>query len=534
MKQTSALPIEVTASPQSTTTGSPVTIEGQTVAFGAQPSVSITVTPPKGIPTIVKASVNAGGAFNASYRQTDNPGTYQVKAIAPDGKGLAQTTFTIVTAGDINRAVSDQAARALQTAAGHLSRLKAMIDGLPMSPPKAQVQQRISQLQHEVDQAGPSVNDLPPLLDELAQLQAKATQKPLQDHFGQVSGKLGSYLEEARLEVPRLDRELSAYTQQNLVCDQVDHVTEGFKLLSALLNFAGAPYTILLHFAKDLDADFVSSPVPQPSLQLITSTLVKNINQSSYTLITGLPTFAADLSAYISEQVFGAYCERFVGQIDGRMEAVFERGGHLWWTYSFDLKGRVVLRYPKNAPAGTPVRLSGQMEGLGTNFKLWENALPVLYPKLMDGSVLFHMTKLPWFNSALSGALLANAIKEGSAFSAQMPNAFYFPVEGDLLENDMVLRLGGKQIDFEDKTADAFYFVASPYTLLQPIVTFALPFKGARFAIGRALNDAPTHLDVKVTKKVMTVEHQYDEKHENGDTHGFYKLKLKACNPGCS
>lgn len=41
-------------------------------------------------------------------------------------------------------------------------------------------------------------------------------------------------------------------------------------------------------------------------------------------------------------------------------------------------------------------------------------------------------------------------------------------------------------------------------------------------------------LDVKVKKKVMIVEQQYDEKHENGDTHGFYTLKLKACNPGCS
>jgi hypothetical protein len=533
MKQTSALPIEVTTSPQSTTAGSPVSIGGQTVAFGAQPSVTITVTPPKGVPTTVKASVNSGGAFNASYRQTDNPGKYQVKTMGPDGKGFAQTSFTIVALGDMNQAVSDEAQLAQKTASKQLARFKAMIDALPVSPPKAQVQQRISQLQQKIDQAGPSVNDLPPLLDQLAQLRGKITQKPLQDRFDQVSIKLGSYLEEARMEVPRLDRELSTYTHENLVCDQVDHVTEGFKLLSVLLNFVASPFNILVNFAKDLDADFASSFVSQPSLQLTTSTLVKNIN-SPHQLIAGLPTFAADLSAFISDQVFSAYCERFAGPIEGRMEALFEHEGHMWWTYSFDLKGRVVLRYPKNSPSGTPIRLSGQMEGLGTNFKMWEDALPVLYPKLMQGSVLFHMTKLPWFNSALSGALLANAIKEGSAFSAQMPNAFYFPVEGDLLENDMVLRLGGKQIDFEDKTADAFYFIASPYTLLQPIVTFALPFKGARFAIGRALNDAPSHLDVKVTKKVMIVEHEYDEKHENGDTHGFYTLKLKACNPGCS
>jgi hypothetical protein len=114
-----------------------------------------------------------------------------------------------------------------------------------------------------------------------------------------------------------------------------------------------------------------------------------------------------------------------------------------------------------------------------------------------------------------------------------MPNAFYFPAEGDLQGQEITLRLGGKQIDFEDKTAEVFYFIASPYTLLQPVVTFALPFKGARFAIGRALDDAPSHLTVKIEKKVMTVEQQFNQQHESGEATGIYKLNLKACNPGC-
>jgi hypothetical protein len=302
-----------------------------------------------------------------------------------------------------------------------------------------------------------------------------------------------------------------------------------------LLNFAGTPFTVLVNFAKDVNADAASGLISQPGAQLIASTLVKNTNQivsdSVLAPVTNLATFAADLSAFISEQVFGAYCQRFVGPLQGSMEARFISQGDTWWTYSFDIIGRMVLRYPKNARE--PVRVTGQMEGLGTNFRVTENALRVLYPKLMNGSVLFHMTKLPWFNSSFSGALLSQATMEGSAFAAQMPNAFYFSIEGDLEGENLTLRLGGKQIDFEGKTADVFYFIASPYTLLQPVVMFALPFKGARFAIGRALNDAPARLTVKVEKTMMFVEQEFHQQSGGGEATGTYNLKLKACNPGC-
>ena len=153
----------------------------------------------------------------------------------------------------------------------------------------------------------------------------------------------------------------------------------------------------------------------------------------------------------------------------------------------------------------------------------------------MNGSVLFHMTKLPWFNSGISGVLQNQARMEGSAFESLMPNSFYFPIEGDLEGQDLTLRLGGRQIDFEDKTADAFYFIASPYTLLQPVVMFALPFKGARFAIGRALDGASTHLTVKTEKRMMFVEQEFfHNKHGTNEAIGTYNLKLEACNPGCS
>lgn len=535
-QQARALPIEAHAKPQRVMPGTAVTIDGDTEPFAAQPAVAITVTPPTGTGTTLTTPVNSAGAFSVVYRQTNALGQYRIVVLAPDGKGTARTNFNVVSGGTINSAVVEEAEHALEVAAGHASRFEEMIGNLPLSPPKGQVQSRISNLEQQIELARPAIRDLGPVLEKIGQLRGQASDQRLEARFQELSDKFTAYEDDARNQIPALDTQLSTYTHENLVCDQVDHVTEGFKLLSALLNFAGQPFTILVNFAKDVNADAASGLISQPGAQLIASTVVKNTNQlisdSALAPITNLATFAADLSAFISEQVFGAYCQRFIGPLQGRMEARFDDQGDTWWEYSFDLIGRVVLRYPKNAQ--DPVRVTGQMEGLGTNFKVKENALRVLFPKLMNGSVLFHMTKLPWFNSGISGVLFSQAMMEGSAFAAQMPNAFYFPVEGDLEGENLTLRLGGKQIDFEGKTADVFYFIASPYTLLNPVVTFALPFKGARFAIGRALNDAPTRLTVKLQGNMMLAEKEFNERHDNGDATGTYTLKLKACNPGCS
>jgi hypothetical protein len=535
-QQTRALPIEAHANPQRATPGSAVKIEGNTEPFAAQPSVAITVISPSGIATTLAASVNSAGAFSLFYRQTNALGQYRIIVIAPDGKGSARAAFNVVSGGTMDSAVVEDVEHALELAAGHVSRFEEMIGSLPLSPPKSQVQSRISNLEQQIVLARSAVRDLGPVLEKIGQLRGQASDQRLESRFQELTDKLGAYDNDARNQIPALDAKLSAYTHENLVCDQVDHVTEGFKLLSALLNFGGRPFTMLVNFAKDVNADAARGLISQPGAQLIASTVVKNTNQlisdSALAPVTNLATFAADLSAFISEQVFEAYCQRFTGPLQGSMEASFENQGDTWWEYSFDLIGRVVLRYPKNAQ--DPVRVTGQMEGLGTNFSVKENALRVLFPKLMNGSVLFHMTKLPWFNSGVSGALFSQAMMEGSGFAAQMPNSFYFPIEGDLQGENLTLRLGGKQIDFEGKTADVFYFIASPYTLLNPVVTFALPFKGARFAIGRALNDAPTHLTIKMQGNMMVLEQEFSEKRNAGETTGTYTLKLKACNPGCS
>ena len=94
----------------------------------------------------------------------------------------------------------------------------------------------------------------------------------------------------------------------------------------------------------------------------------------------------SDLSGFAATKVMSAYCEQFTWPVKAHMKAQFFQDGNKWWEYSFDLRGRITVHYPKDA-VGSSVPLKGRLEGYAYNFKVWENAMTVLYPNLMSSAV---------------------------------------------------------------------------------------------------------------------------------------------------
>jgi hypothetical protein len=86
--------INIKATPASSLVGGIITLRGNVNGSG---NVQLTITPPSNpaSPPTLTAIANSKGDFNVVFQQTQMAGTYQVRAVAPDGNAQATTTFVI-------------------------------------------------------------------------------------------------------------------------------------------------------------------------------------------------------------------------------------------------------------------------------------------------------------------------------------------------------------------------------------------------------------------------------------------------------
>jgi hypothetical protein len=252
---------------------------------------------------------------------------------------------------------------------------------------------------------------------------------------------------------------------------------------------------------------------------------------ASATAIGMVPGLAYDLAGYFVGGLFDQYCERFAGPFQGTFHVDFLNDeGEPWWRYDVQITGRLDLRYAKSA-AGGPIRMSGEFYGTGTRFTLWERNLQNLNKKLMAGAVTFKKYITP------TGAPFLEF--EGRYIGAFGPLAFFVPVEGELLDSTLTLRIQEAKTDFHGVSALGIYVIASPRTMGYPVVlTTPFPYTGARSIIRKSLDGetSPVVLRVRLDRagKKMSIDSTAVRNRVQGD--GFLyntKLTLRACNPEC-
>jgi hypothetical protein len=120
-------------------------------------------------------------------------------------------------------------------------------------------------------------------------------------------------------------------------------------------------------------------------------------------------TIVGDLASFASKAYFGKYREKFDGPIQGSSAVMYLKDGTPWRKYTQELRGHLVLRYAREFQ-GDSVPVSGEFNGYGTRVTDWDDAIPILHPKLATQIVLFRR-RLPL------GRILALMCLAGSAFS---------------------------------------------------------------------------------------------------------------------
>lgn len=522
------LEIALTARPDRALPGSRIVLSGQTGLVGAGSIVTLVIRPPGGRPPIqLKVTPGSSGGFSADFTTTQTLGAYQVRATAPDGKGTAQTTFTMVGAGVLPAEVG-AAAEALVAAVGTVeARVRANLTALPPSPTRTEALAKLPELESRVKQLGPQATILRQQLGKLFQDRAKVTTPvPVWDDY---QAELGSWRSEADSRRSALLKASPGAEAAARDCARIDDVIEDLTSMSEALSVFQKPFeaTIALGFDK-LPAGGLSRGTKLTSGQqfaLVESAKAAGAAlQGPAALATTAVGFILDIGAFLAKETFEQYCERFEGPIEATfLGESFTTKGEPFLDYTITLSGRLLLMYP-NSVSGKIIPLQGYLEGAG-RFRVRDNPAPII--RLTPGTVLFHRVQSP------PGARYLADISRPT--QSIMPHTFRIPVTGTLAGDSIVLRLGPADHDFSDLIKGISTYVIMPLGGLVPqIINSDISLQKAHPIIERTIRRNPV-LRVAASGKTLVAERSFARDTANAEKTARVRtqLTIKVCNPGC-
>jgi hypothetical protein len=386
-----------------------------------------------------------------------------------------------------------------------------------------------------------------------------------------ISRQIKDWRKQAHQANKNAPRAIASITQGNVVCDQLDVVVNGFKFIDFYLGLIIAPSKFLADWAKEnIPTKLVGLiPVVSQNAPLKDAIEVNWKGVTSYTptlkdkrfkigakgfdrtLATG--KVATAVASWFAARAFEQFCQTFQGAIDGDMAAEFYVNDRLWWRYNVAISGTIILRYPKGAK-GDVIALTGEIIGNATNLKSFDNAVPVLFPELSQGTLFktyrvepIAMDTFPGIykkNLGVSKSIAApdfnpvkSIIDQGGVITqlVMTPAFFRVPVRAELRGRDKKIRLELQKavVDIDDLRVKVVHIILPVLSLWPDVVDYSLPYKGAQFITSRAMNDVTAEFDVETVGEAMKFTKTFKRQKSNSEAKGVYNLKISACNPGC-
>lgn len=548
--QSKTAPISIEATPRSIPSGDSLVFTGRTVARDETQPVRLTITwvrsnaatpPPARVPKPepLTAVLHPNGTFTTAWFPK-REGHYRVDVVSPDGTGRDTTSVDVYDLEDWLQDLDEDLEKAMDDVTELVEQSARIIEKQPVSPPQQEFSKLIPKVRSTLAKRKQAVADARAAIDEIRRMKGGAP--GAQQAFEPFVRKMKSWKRDVDELSPKVQAALAASRRENVLCNNLIVVEEGFKLASAMLNLVTEFSKILIGYAVDLDTSVATNKAPSTCTEGCKLAFTQAIKlrdwykpaaHAAFTsaakykdFASNLPGLATDLAAFGSHALFDAYCERFEGPIKGSMKAEFTEQGQVWWKYSFAIEGTLSLFYRKGAGSRDAIAVAGHMVGSGTNFTVWDNALRVQGGPLTNGAIIRGVTMPP------RGMPFSDF--EGIVAAQLYPTAFFIPVEGELVGSKLTLRFGPARSDFKEwyTKATGRYLILSPLALVPVFTTFDLPYKNARFLVERATGGGPVTFDVKVAGKKMTAERVLNTKRGGDGAAGTYELGIKLCN-GC-
>ena len=554
MEDTDALPITVEATPALVVIQSKggskvvgkVRISGTTMPLGSRP-VSVEIRNDDFPPVTKEIVPGEDGRYSFTEFAPLEAGDYEITATAPDGKGEATITVSAIEIEDLEDELDTILTDAAKAAEEGIVAAEKKIAEQAESPAKQETKKKIEAARKAITE----LNSSRPAWSSAMRgvIGAIASDGAMAEIAGPGIDKLAGSLESAEAETRRVRELTSGMSSADLGCHQLAVVTEVFKTISALLNVKKSIIETVTGLAKDVTSDIASNKAKArgagPTFAFAQGQVVKNLPElnSASKLAGNAYGIMTDLGAFVTDQLFSAYCEQFVGPVSAKMAAEFmwDTGHGLvpYWAYHYQITGRIILYYPKSAK-GDSIHLKGRIEGYAHGFNTWEDSLTVQFPQLMAGAI---QQKRNWppieiggtaAKAASQGYGPASAYIEGSAGGLAAPNSFVINVDAVMEKDSMSIVVGDVVSDFK-ASHRVGVLITSPLTggLGPQFTWYELPFLGARHVFSRGINDQPLKLKLDTSGKVMTAEGSFPHKIQKEKSKAQYLIDVKACNPGC-
>ena len=531
-------PVTVKVSPEVALVKSKVTLTGTSLIVGKNNEVTISVAPESGAakpaPLTLKAKMDASGNFKTDFA-ADSEGKFKITVMAPDGKGSASTSLQVAAPLAAAGSSSASANALITTMQKGQSAGDAQIAALSPSPAKDEFQQKSAELKKKLAEIPAAQKHYEDALSKIYDLGAKYPEslpalKPLFD-------ELATANEAIKAQNDSFEKRLAQGAKTNVQCDNIEAATEAFSAISTSMNMIGKPWGILKNWVIDkgpgklvdtmnLPGDAAKFHATQ-SIKLSASVLIGGATGGPIAASAAVIGFAGDLGQFWTQLKFAKYCEKFEGPVYAQYRSEFRHKSKPYFTYKFDLRGKIQLRYAKDAArkADDPIALTGQIEGTLVTTEYAENAI-IINPELSSRVLLRKVLGPP-------GVRYLEDI--GTMARMALPQGFYIPVKGELHKGKITLNIEAATKDLSDVIqAQILYVFMEPSLPIPSVQQVKAPLEKAQFIFSRGMRAKP-EFDVVTTKDKMQIEKTFKRTEDLKDADVFieWKVDVKACNPGC-
>jgi hypothetical protein len=481
--------VEVAAKPTIAFPGQPVSISGSTGSYGKKNQATVTVRHESGAPAAtLTATVSSDGKFTVNFTDTTKVGKYKVSVTAPDGTGKGQTEFRVdsvaVLAEEVERVATDLDKRTRQL----LAYVRTTMASLPPSAERDAVRAKLD----DIDQKMHTV-DLPPvkILGILRRIVQGPTVVYLPDQ--QIFGELRDWVPQGEEAIDTIDRARIG-EKPAPICETIHTALEGAK-------FAGYAFAVtdkllitlakvgmdkgIPAFAKHVMGE--GSPEPAYGLSSSLKTAAEKLKEEA-SIFELINTLILDTVELIVDKVFEHYCSEFKGPVSAKMTMEWREGIQPWLRYGVVLDGQFRLRYPKDAPTGKPVYMTGEFEGNATNFTFWEDVTVVQpLPKTLLVALRQWLPPTPFVNTTKS------PIDFGQIARQVTPAYFDVPVVAEMTGDTIKMQFKDARHDFLDAVKNRLLFVV--VGIVPDFKVFSFPIQKAHWILSKGLDD-PAILNV--------------------------------------
>ncbi|MEO5948598.1 MAG: hypothetical protein ABIP79_17415 [Chitinophagaceae bacterium] len=540
--KTEGLPITVKVITSTSYVDGAVELAGVSNSLNDEPGqVIIEVIKPKGgTDNLTTRADKKTGEYAVKYTPGEI-GKYKVIAYASDKKQTATTDFTVTAELE----ATDDEVEKFNTAVDNVmaqieTTIQAAIVTDISETDKEQTKKEIQKVKDKIVKYKDASKQLKGAIKDAITLAKKYPE--LNKTLSEPLGKLSSMAQEKSKELEEVEKTLGATKEKEPnICNTAYVISESCALLSTVMNLASKSIMTII------DNIMIDKLWPKAAESLAPKKFDDNdkflLTQSGKSFMSAKGSLAnlestsfgigmaGDLTQHIMNQLFKKYCAEYKGPLTGDYTLELKNNGQMYMRYKITYSAKISVYCHKKALAGSSPKLSGYIEGNVTKMEFTDDVWAVEDKSSWD---VLKYKRIPAIVPSIN--LADKDPGFGAVARSIVPGSFYFPLQAQIVDGKMVIRLMPAHVEFDKSLVNRSIVIVqqknNPLSLQAE--TFSYPLTTARFILTRTMrmpDASPTvTLDMVTKGDVTTLEKTFTRTETPADTKVDFNMSLKMSN----